>query len=435
MNRPDLDEARRLARELGGARVPRHVPVALERALGRVLAVDVRAASHVPAADSSAVDGWAVSGPGPWQLVGAVQNRRAEDGAAPDRRADVGALSSRRGDSGAVPHRRAGDGAGSDCRVDAGLGVGRSGAVERLGPGQACAVATGDALPRGADAALRREDGLVDQGRLHAPDPAAGRHVRTRGEELRAGEMVLGRGAVLTPARLGLVAAAGADTVHVVVEPRGVLLVLGDELSDSGTARPGRTRDSLSHVLPPVLHDLGVDLGRTARTGDDPQTLRDVFAGPYRSTVDLVVTTGGTGRGPADHVREALRDVGARTVVDGTVVRPGASAVLAVVPDGPVVLGLPGDPLASVAAVTTLLVPLLHGWLGRPDEPLPEVVRPEGADVPDVGTRLLPARLVPGRGRPVPTGHDGAPMLRGLADAQGFVVLGVDGRCRWLTLP
>ncbi|WP_380163652.1 molybdopterin molybdotransferase MoeA [Jannaschia sp. R86511] len=381
MNRPDLDDARRAARDLGGARVPRHVPVSLERALGRVLAVDVRAASHLPVVDSAAMDGWAVSGPGPWRLVGS--------------------------------------------------------APAGVGPDQACAVATGEGLPRGAEAVVRLEAGLVDQGMLHAPAPPPGRDVRPRGEELTAGEVVLARGSTLGPARLGLAAAAGADTVHVVVEPRAVLLVTGDELVDSGAARPGRVRDSLSHLLPPVLHDLGADVARSARTGDDAATLRDVFAGPYRSTVDLVVTTGGTARGPADHVREALRDVGARTVVDATAVRPGGPAVLAVVPDGPVVLALPGNPLAAVAAVVTLLAPLLDGWLGRPDEPLVDLAVPAGAGpVPaGGGTRLLPARLVPGAREPVLLGHDGAGMLRGLAEADGFLAVGPDGRGRWLPLP
>lgn len=359
--------------------MPPQVPVALERALGRVLAVDVHAASHVPAVDSSAVDGWAVAGPGPWRLVAPVA------------------------------------------------------AVVRSG--QACAVATGAPLPRGGEAMVRLEDALVEQGRVHAPQPAPRRDVRLRGEELRAGQVVLARGSVLTPARVGLAATSGADTVHVVVEPRAVLLVTGDELTGSGAARAGRARDSLSHVLPPLLHDLGADVVRTARAGDDAETLRDVFAGPYRSIVDLVVTTGGTGHGPSDLVRQALRDVGARTVVDGLDVRPGAPAVLAVVPDGPVVLALPGNPLAAVAAMACLLGPLLDGWLGRPDDPLVGVVPPAGVVAAASGTSLVPARLLPGRADAVPTGHDGAGMLRGLADAHGFVALGADGRSRWLPLP
>lgn len=380
MSRVDLDQARRLARELGGARVPPQVPVALERALGRVLTVDVHAASHLPVEDSSAVDGWAVAGAGPWQLVPPAQ------------------------------------------------GVVR--------PGQACPVSTGAPMPRGAEASVRLEAGVVDMGRLHAPDPPAGRDVRLRGEELRAGQVVLRRGTVLSPVRLGLVAASGADTVHVVVEPRAVLLVTGDELTASGAPRAGRARDSLSHVLPPLLHDLGADVVRSAQAGDDAEILRDVFAGPYRSTVDLVVTTGGTGRGPSDQVRRVLREVGARTVVDGLDVRPGATVVLAVVPDGPVVLALPGNPLAAVAALLCLLSPLLDGWLGRPDVPLVGVVPPPGGGgAPTSGTRLLPARLLPGRADAVPTGHHGAGMLRGLADADGFVVLGADGRSRWLPLP
>lgn len=378
---PDLDGARRLARELGGARVPRTVPVALERAGDLVLGVDVRAAGAVPVTDVSAMDGWAVAGPGPWRLL---------DG----------------------------------------------GVVDRLRAGEAAAVSTGAPLPRGATAVVRTERGRLDADRLYAADPAAGADLRRRGEELTAGDVVLRRGQVLTPLRLGLAAAAGADAVHVVVAPRTVLLVTGDELTDSGADRPGRTRDSLSHLLPPLLHRLGADVQRTARAGDDPAVLRDVFAGPYRGTVDLVVTTGGTAHGPADHVRRVLGEVRARTVVGGAAVRPGAPGVLATVPDGPVVAALPGNPLAAVAALLVLVSPWLDGWLGRPADELPRVELTGHRPAPHpTSTRLVPARLRPGRAGAVPTGHDGPGMLRGLAEADGFVALAPDGLTRWLPLP
>jgi molybdopterin molybdotransferase len=374
---PGFDEARRLARDLGRARVPRSVPVALERAGGRVLAVEVRAGTDLPVAAVSAMDGWAVRGDGPWQVVES----------------------------------------------------------QRLQPGQAARVGTGAALPAGAVAVVRDERARTEGATVSAPSPEPGTDVRPRGEEWRAGEVVADRGAVLTPLRLGVVAAAGADAVHVVVPPRTVLLVTGDELVASGLPRPGRTRDSLSHVLPPMLRACGVDLERAATAGDDVETLRDVFAGPYRSTVDLVVTSGGTARGAADHVRRALADVGARTVVAGTAVRPGAPAILATVPDGPVVAALPGNPLAAVAALVTLVQPLLASWLGRPDlEPAPVRWTGPGGALPRHGSRLVPARLQPG-GDAVRAGHDGPGMLRGLAAADGFVVCDADGRTRWVGLP
>lgn len=376
--RSGWDAARQAATELGRSRLPRDTPTGLQRALGAVLAAEVRAIAHVPAADVSAMDGWAVSGQGPWRLVPAQ--------------------------------------------------------VQQLAGAEAAPVSTGMPVPRGAGAVVRLEHGQVDAGRLWAPEPVAGADVRAKGEEVRAGEVVLARGTVLTHARLGLAAAVGADSVRTVVAPRAVLLVTGDELVESGPPRPGRVRDSLSHVLPGMVGWLGADLDRVARCGDDAATLRDVFAGPYRSTVELVVTTGGTASGAADHVRRSLRDVGATLVADGIAARPGGPTLLAVVPDGPVVLALPGNPLAAVAGLMTLGTALLGGWLGVTDERLTEVRAP-GVQPHPGATRLLPARLDLAAGTAAPTGHHGPGMLRGLAGATGLLVVDPSGLTRWLPLP
>jgi molybdopterin molybdotransferase len=361
------------------------VPVGLERAHGRVLAVDARAAAAVPPVDVSAVDGWAVAGEGPWRVLGA---------------ADL---------------------------------VG-----DRLGLGSATVVATGAPVPRGAQAVVRTEHGRVEDGLLRAPSPRPGADVRPRGEEMSAGEVVLARGTVLRPVALGLVAAAGLDSVHVVVAPRAALLVTGEELVVTGPSRPGRTRDSLSHVLPDLLvalgADLGPDLARTSTLGDDPAALADVLAGPYRATLDVVVVSGGTARGRGDHLRRVLGEVRARVVVDGVDVRPGAPALVATVPDGPVVVGLPGNPAAAVAATLLLVRPLLEGWLGVPGSE-PEPVRLAGEVPAGPWPRLLPARLDVATGTVHPLAHAGAAMLRGLAAADGMVLVERGGAARWVPLP
>lgn len=377
--RPGFDEARRRAGELGGARVPRAVPVALERAVDRILAVEVRASTHVPPHDVAAAHGWAVRGDGPWQVV--------EGG--------------------------------------------------RLQPRQAAVVRSGSAVPRGTEAVVRREHARIDAGTVRAARPAPGSEVRTRGADLLAGAVVLARGSLLTPVRLGLAASAGVDAVHVVVPPRTVVLVCGDDLVGSGVPVDGKVRDVLGHLLPSLLHGLGADVERSARTGDDVETLHDVFAGPYRGTVDLVVTTGGTGDGSAGTVRTALAAAGARLVVDAPAVDPGGTALVATVPDGPVVVALPGHPVAAVAALVTLAEPLLTAWLGRtathPEPVLAPRVAGHAAPPDGALTRLAPARLVAGRaevGRVAEVGGLGA-----LVDATGVVVLDPDGGARWLPLP
>jgi molybdopterin molybdotransferase len=354
--------------------------VPLEQAAGAVLGADVLARTDLPPADTSAMDGWAVAGPGPWQVRGQLL---------------AGGL--------AAPLR----------------------------PGTAVAVATGAWLPAGADAVLRREHGRQAGDVLTAAVPGEpARDVRRAGRECRAGEVVLPAGTSLTPGAVGLLAAAGADVVPVRRAAVDVL-VLGDELLTSGPAREGRVRDALGPMLAAWLPALGVRTAARRHVPDRAGALEQALAG---CTADLVVTTGSTARGPVDHLHAALAGVGARLLVDGVAVRPGHPQLLAVLPDGRPLAGLPGNPLAAATAVLTLVEPVigcLHGAAPRP----PRQVR-LAEDVPagDDATRLVPVR----GGRPVL--FAGPAMLRGLAVADGVAVVPPGGalagdEVELLTLP
>jgi molybdopterin molybdotransferase len=355
--------ARAAARAAGlalQARTPR-----LERpvgaAAGDVLAADLRAGTDLPPSDLSAMDGWAVAGPGPWTVRGTVL-------------------------------------AGS---------VGPP-----LAPGEATAIATGAWLPAGATAVLRREHGHVDGTRL-AGLAAPGRDVRPRGQEARAGEVLLPAGTVVTPAVVALACAAGYDTLPVRTRARVALLVLGDELLSSGPPRAGRVRDVLGPALPGMVSGLGARPGVAQRVRDDADV---VAAAVVAAGGDVVVTTGGTAAGPVDHVHAVLHRLGARLLVDGVAVRPGHPMLLARLADGRLLVGLPGNPLAAVSGVLTLLAPVLRACSGCPE---PSHRAPLAADVtgPARDTRLLPVR----DGRP--SMHAGPAMLRGLAEADGVAVI------------
>ena len=318
--------ARRAAREAAGP-LP-VVPVPLAASVGAVLAAPLVAGTPLPAFDTSAMDGWAVAGPGPWTVVGEL---------------------------------RAGQ------------------VLDRLVDGAAVAIATGTALPRGADAVLRREHGLLEDDGVHgrqlwvgdpvrgltAPHPGyvePGSDIRPRGGECAAGEHLLEAGGVITPVVAGMAAAAGYDTLPVVRPPDVAILVLGDELLDRGPARDGRVRDALGPMVPGWIAWLG---GRAFPPVRVPDTLDALLDALEDANADLVVTTGSTASGPADHLHAALNRLGAHWVVDGVAVRPGTPMLLATLPDGRHVLGLPGNPLAAVSAVLTLAAPLIAALRGE----------------------------------------------------------------------
>ncbi len=359
------DEARALAAVLPALGVV-HVP--LDRAVGLVLAADVVAATDLPPFTHSAMDGWAVAGPTPWSVVGEV---------------------------------RAGDPA-----------------PDFLGPGQAVRVSTGAALPAGADAVLRREDGVeadaVVRLRPSAHAPSAGRDVRPAGSECRAGDVVATAGQLVVPALLGLAAAAGADTLAVVRRPTVDLLVIGDELVGGGPASHGRIRDALGPMLLPWLATLGAEVRRHERLPDTAAALRTALDS---STADLVATTGSTAAGPHDHLHKVLVEAGASIVADGVDVRPGHPMLLARLADGRPLVGLPGNPLAAVSGVVTLVVPALRALRGLP----PATRRTTVLDT-DVPGHPHDVRLVPVRaGHPLR--YIGPAMLRGLAHAESLVAV------------
>lgn len=369
------------ARDLAATAVPPLPPcrLGLQEALGLGLAGDLLARTDLPPFPTAAMDGWAVRGVGPWRVVGEV-------------------LAGGEWSAGAAP----------------------------LAEGTAVRIATGATMPSGADAVLRREHGrLVSNAllRREAPGPgpdavAPGTDLRPRGGECRVGDVVATAGSRVTPALLGLAAAAGHDDLPVHARPRVDVLVLGDELLDAGPATGGRVRDALGPMLPGWLAALGAAPGQPRRVPDTVAALDDALDGaPDGDHGDLVVTTGSTARGPVDHLHAVLASRSARLVVDGVAVRPGHPMVLALLPDGRPLIGLPGNPLAAVSGLLTLGAPLLGALLGLAPRALPQRLLAEAISGHPTDTRLVPLS----GDRPVR--HVGPAMLRGLVAADGMAVV------------
>jgi molybdopterin molybdotransferase len=366
-------EARAIAERAAGPSGVRRAPVSvtLDDALGLVLAAPLAALTDLPSFDTSAMDGWAVAGPGPWTVR------------------DEGVLA---GQAAPAP----------------------------LADGEAVRIATGARIPPDTTAVLRSEHGRTDdKGRLHPTrDLQHGHDIRPRGQECRSGDQLLPTGAVVTPAVLGLAAAAGYDTLTAVPRPRAEVLVLGDELLTEGRPRDGLIRDALGPMLPPWLRALGAEVVAVRRLGDDAEALHRAVT---TSTADLIVTTGGTASGPVDHVHPTLHRIGAELLVDGVKVRPGHPMLLARIKDGRHLVGLPGNPLAAVSGLLTLAEPLLRVLAARPAPESYKLPLKEGAPGHPHDTRLIPVVL---RGdRAVPLHYNGPAMLRGIAAADALAVV------------
>ncbi|MEU6015427.1 molybdopterin-binding protein [Streptomyces sp. NPDC047515] len=421
------------------ARSGRDVPVRarripLDQAVGHVLAEPLVALTDLPSFDTSAMDGWVVTGPGPW-TIREFDEPRGKEGAG--------------GGEGAGDRQGTRDtsaGPRPDQRPGQSLGIlAGHGAPAALPDGDAVRIATGARIPADANAVIRSEHAHVDEakGLLHAKHQVLpGQDIRPRGQECRSGDQLLPTGTLVTPAVLGLAAAAGYDELLAVSRPRVDVLVLGDELLTSGLPHDGLIRDALGPMIGPWLRALGAEVSAPQRLGDDVNALRRALT---TSGADLIITTGGTASGPVDHVRPVLAETGAELLVDGVAVRPGHPMLLARLKTkdsdtGPYLVGLPGNPLAAVSGLLTLAEPLLRGLTGRaPETSYQVVVRDEVHGHPH-DTRLVPVVHRAGRAgaraggfgstgtdsgaeHVVPLHYNGPAMLRGVAAADGLAVV------------
>lgn len=364
------DDARAAVHASAAPLPGRAVPLAASD--GAVLATPLVTLSALPAFDTSSVDGYAVAGQAPWRLVGQVL---------------------------------AGD--ASEITVVSGT------AVE---------IATGAMVPVGAEHVIRLENAEVENGSwVTAPMPSK-QEWRPTGEEAAAGEVLLPPGVRVTPGVLALAAACGHDVLAVRRRPRTALIVFGDELLDSGPPGAGRVRDALGPSLPGWLRRLGAEVISVTRAADTLEA-HQAAVREAASRADVVVTTGGTMHGPVDHLHPTLATLGGEYVVDTVAVRPGFPMLTARLsgPGAGWLVGLPGNPQSAVIGLVTLAAPLLAGLVGAPLPPLAPVRL--AVDVSGRGdfTHLALARLTPDGA--VTLAHAGSAMLRGVAAADGFVIV------------
>ena len=381
----DWASARRLAYEAGRAAAGPAQTVPLDEADGRTLAEPLLALTDLPAFPTSSIDGWAVRGPAPWRPVGRIL-------------------------------------AGHTAPVLA-------------ADGTCFEIATGAMVPAGTAAILRVEDSTRDDAGLVSGTPRTAPEWRLPGEEATKGEELIPAGTPIDPAIVGVAATCGYESLSVAPQPRASLRVFGDELLTSGPPGDGRVRDSLGPQMPGWLRRCGATIDRSAVAGPVADTLAAHVAAirAAMATSDLICTTGGTMHGPVDHLHPALAALGAEYVVNTVGVRPGFPMLLAriVADDGRTrfLAGLPGNPQSAVIALVTLVQPLLAGLTGRPlatDLPRVRVT----TAVPGRGgqTHLALAALDHDGRSATPVGHVGSAMLRGLANAHGFVVVRPDTR-------
>lgn len=283
-----------------------------------------------------------------------------------------------------------------------------------VAPGTAVRIMTGAALPPGADAILPVEQLHEAAGTIHPLEESrAGDHVRIRGEQARAGELLLPADRPLNAVRIALRAWVGLP-VPPLARTRVAVASTGDELV--AHPAPHQIRDSNGPMLAALAHTLGAEVERRPSLPDDPAALARALQNPGGTRI--LLTSGGVSMGEHDHLPAVLKDLGATILFHKIRLKPGKPMLAAVLGDL-LVLGLPGNPVSAYLNALLFLPVALARLEGR-TRPDPWHRGRLAAPVKHKGDRPLlhPSRLVDGQLHPLPS--RGSADLATLAQADAF---------------
>ena len=223
----------------------------------------------------------------------------------------------------------------------------------RLEERKALRISTGAGIPEGADAVLRLEDARESGSWVSSDRPlSSGTHVRRRGEDVRAGEVVLRAGALVRPHEIVTLAALGVAQVPCRRRVRVAVVGTGDELVTPGQPRaPGQVYDASVPGLSAQVEAAGGQVVATGWLPDDRDrteaVLGQILDADGDERPDLLVTAGGVSVGRHDHLRPALLALGMEQHFWGVAIRPGHPVMLGTRADQ-AVLALPGNPVSAM---------------------------------------------------------------------------------------
>jgi molybdopterin molybdotransferase len=311
------------------------------------------------------------------------------------------------------------------------IGAGQA-RILAMSPGTAVKIMTGAPVPAGADAVVPYE--WTDRGVAQvviARAPEEGQHVRSAGEDVTEGDLLIEDGTVLGPRQLGLLASVGLATVVVRPRPRVVILSTGSELRDPGSPRGhDSVYDGNSYMLAAAVRRAGAIAYRVGIVPDEPKLFLDAL-NDQLVRADAVITSGGVSMGDFDVVKEALSPLG--TVwFGGVAMQPGKPQGFGVVgEDATPIFTLPGNPVSSFISFEMFVLPALRRMMGRLPYTRPTVAATltHAVSSPPGRAQYLRGELSDGpterQARPMvsPVGGPGSHLVGDLAQANALIVV------------
>ena len=368
--------------------------------LNRVLGVDIIAADDLPLFDNSSMDGFAI------------------------RAADT---------SNAAPASRV------TLRVVADIPAGSTPTIS-LAPNQAARIMTGAHMPLGADAVIPVEETDFNNRAPGTPPPQTvsikktvnpGENVRPRGMDVRAGDVVLGKGNSLKAQDVGLLAMLGFPEVEVHKKPLVALLSSGDELLEAGAPlESGKIRDSNSYMLASLIESTSAEVLRLGIAKDTRESVQGLIEQAVMLNADMILSSAGVSVGAFDYVKDVVEASGSLNFWRVNM-RPGKPLAFGEYKRIPFI-GLPGNPVSAFVGFEVFVRDAI-GKLGGSSDGSRQKVRARTEDEiqSDGRESYLRAVLREENGQFIArlTGHQGSGNLLSLVQANALLIIPAGVKC------
>lgn len=231
----------------------------------------------------------------------------------------------------------------------------------RFSPGDAIRIFTGAAVPPGADTVIMQEKTKVENGELIIDDETLqlGTSVRSRGSEIKVGELALPKETVLSPAAIGFLTSIGVSETNIYPNPSITIIITGNELQQPGKPlQHGQVYESNSFALRAVLKQLQIDNVQILYATDKPEIVTGTLKKALEQT-DVVLLTGGISVGDYDFVLQAATNCGVAKLFHKVKQRPGKPLYFGK-KDNKLVFGLPGNPSSVLTCFYQYVIPALE---------------------------------------------------------------------------
>ena len=239
-----------------------------------------------------------------------------------------------------------------------------------IGPGECAQCMTGATIPNGADAIVMVEDssGFSDAYSVQVfLEAQPTKHIRKKGEEIQKGDLLISKGARITPSEIGTLAAFGYDEISVARKPRIAIFGTGNELVEPGNdLNPGQIYNSNLFVFVELAERAGAEIIMRNVIKDDKKSL-SAFLLEALNTCDVVISSGGVSMGRFDYVRAVFMEMGVQEHFWKVAQKPGKPFFFGT-DESTLIFGLPGNPVSSYIGFMEWVWPVLDVMLGKPKQ-------------------------------------------------------------------